>query len=85
MDTRTGEIYNAQFNERIQELKRQGVLKEVDETFLPGRVREELTETGRSKIGRNEACPCGSGRKFKLCCLDKDHREHFANPVQPTT
>ena len=23
------------------------------------------------KIGRNEPCPCGSGRKFKQCCLNK--------------
>jgi transposase-like protein len=23
------------------------------------------------KIGRNELCPCGSGIKFKRCCLDK--------------
>jgi len=23
------------------------------------------------KIGRNDACPCGSGRKFKRCCLGK--------------
>lgn len=23
----------------------------------------------REKIGRNEPCPCGSGRKFKKCCL----------------
>ena len=22
-------------------------------------------------IGRNEPCPCGSGRKYKKCCLDK--------------
>lgn len=22
-------------------------------------------------IGRNEICPCGSGRKFKHCCLIK--------------
>jgi len=22
-------------------------------------------------IGRNDPCPCGSGRKFKTCCLDK--------------
>lgn len=25
----------------------------------------------RPKIGRNEPCPCGSGRKYKRCCLDK--------------
>lgn len=24
------------------------------------------------KIGRNDPCPCGSGRKYKKCCLDKD-------------
>jgi SEC-C motif/Protein of unknown function (DUF1186) len=23
------------------------------------------------KIGRNDVCPCGSGKKFKKCCLDK--------------
>lgn len=22
-----------------------------------------------AKVGRNEACPCGSGKKFKRCCL----------------
>lgn len=23
------------------------------------------------KVGRNDPCPCGSGKKFKRCCLDK--------------
>ena len=23
-------------------------------------------------VGRNEPCPCGSGRKYKQCCLDKN-------------
>ena len=22
----------------------------------------------KRKVGRNEACPCGSGKKFKQCC-----------------
>ena len=26
---------------------------------------KELTE----KLGRNDLCPCGSGRRFKRCCL----------------
>lgn len=26
------------------------------------------------KIGRNDPCPCGSGRKYKHCCLRKWHR-----------
>ena len=24
------------------------------------------------KIGRNQPCPCGSGKKYKLCCLGKE-------------
>jgi uncharacterized protein YecA (UPF0149 family) len=24
-------------------------------------------------VGRNEPCPCGSGKKFKKCCLEKYH------------
>ncbi len=23
------------------------------------------------KVGRNETCPCGSGKKFKRCCLEQ--------------
>jgi uncharacterized protein YchJ len=23
----------------------------------------------KTKVGRNEPCPCGSGKKFKKCCL----------------
>ncbi|MBI9086513.1 MAG: SEC-C domain-containing protein [Desulfobacterales bacterium] len=23
------------------------------------------------KIGRNDPCPCGSGKKYKKCCLGK--------------
>lgn len=23
------------------------------------------------KLGRNDLCPCGSGRRFKKCCLKK--------------
>jgi hypothetical protein len=28
--------------------------------------------TRSPKIGRNDACPCGSGKKYKKCCLDAD-------------
>ncbi|MFI2856557.1 SEC-C metal-binding domain-containing protein [Paenibacillus sp. JSM ZJ436] len=26
------------------------------------------------KIGRNDACHCGSGKKYKKCCMEKDRR-----------
>ncbi len=33
-----------------------------------GRVlKVEKIETGRAKVGRNDLCPCGSGKKFKQC------------------
>ena len=28
--------------------------------------------TERSHTGRNDPCPCGSGKKYKKCCLNKD-------------
>jgi tetratricopeptide (TPR) repeat protein len=27
-----------------------------------------------TKIGRNDPCPCGSGQKYKRCCLPKDEQ-----------
>jgi hypothetical protein len=33
----------------------------------------------RSKIGRNDLCPCGSQKKFKKCCLDL----WFTDSTQP--
>jgi hypothetical protein len=31
--------------------------------------------TTTSRPGRNEPCHCGSGRKYKHCCLEKDEAE----------
>jgi len=28
----------------------------------------------RAKVGRNDPCPCGSGKKFKQCCERKEGR-----------
>ena len=30
--------------------------------------REPATVRGRRRVGRNDPCPCGSGRKYKRCC-----------------
>ena len=29
-----------------------------------------------TKIGRNQPCPCGSGRKYKRCCGQRDRAPH---------
>lgn len=34
-----------------------------------------MTPTGGQQVGRNEKCPCGSGRKYKQCCLAKDEEK----------
>jgi len=36
-----------------------------------------------AKAGRNEPCPCGSGKKFKKCC-GSPLRQKAQMPVQPT-
>lgn len=50
---------------------------ETDERLaaLVKKVTEEETKKGNTlkrewpRVGRNEPCPCGSGRKFKKCHL----------------
>lgn len=37
-------------------------------TIAEGRTIRRAVE----RIGRNEPCPCGSGRKYKRCCFEKD-------------
>lgn len=33
-----------------------------------------------NKIGRNDPCPCGSGKKYKKCCINLDKEFEFAQP-----
>ncbi|MDR1653397.1 MAG: SEC-C domain-containing protein [Prevotellaceae bacterium] len=33
-----------------------------------------------NKIGRNNPCPCGSGKKYKECCMNSDKEFEFAQP-----
>jgi uncharacterized protein YecA (UPF0149 family) len=35
---------------------------------LPNKKGEVISLQTRQKIGRNDPCPCGSGKKFKKCC-----------------
>jgi hypothetical protein len=34
------------------------------------------------KTGRNDTCPCGSGKKYKRCCLGKEGEEQSTGPAQ---
>ena len=37
----------------------------------PGKTQKQKTITKSKKIGRNDPCPCGSGKKYKKCCYPK--------------
>ena len=34
-------------------------------------------------VGRNDPCPCGSGKKYKKCCLEKESPAERARPLLP--
>lgn len=36
-----------------------------------------------TKVGRNDPCPCGSGTKYKKCCLDKRPRQQIVMVGSP--
>ena len=35
-------------------------------------VKQTPVRTAAKKVGPNDPCPCGSGKKYKKCCMQKD-------------
>jgi len=54
------------------ELKRQKVAKITSEGGSGDKSVKRQPAVKKAKVGRNDPCPCGSGKKYKNCCLDKD-------------
>ena len=46
-----------------------------ERTWLERHVKPVVT-----RVGRNEPCPCGSGRKYKTCHLDAPGENRFVDP-----
>jgi len=44
-------------------------LSEAAESLRGARLRK-VAAVGQ-RVGRNEQCPCGSGKKFKRCCIER--------------
>ncbi len=40
--------------------------------FVDGKMMTKPYRREQAKIGRNQPCPCGSGKKFKKCCAIAD-------------
>jgi hypothetical protein len=45
--------------------------KENESGALPGNSTDPVRVVRHENVGRNEPCPCGSGKKYKKCCLQK--------------
>ncbi len=57
-----------QFAEGLAALyEKQGRLQEAQEMLKRARPGHAVPRSG-PKVGRNDPCPCGSGKKFKKCC-----------------
>ena len=59
-DARADYLYTLpEWDKILSEERREEIAKEY---------RKSKTVVKGKKIGRNEACPCGSGKKYKNCC-----------------
>ncbi|MBE6645102.1 MAG: preprotein translocase subunit SecA [Ruminococcaceae bacterium] len=52
---------------RVQSTERVQVAKPTSEGFADGSQITKKPATS-NKVGRNDPCPCGSGKKYKKCC-----------------
>ena len=51
-----------------------GILKSIGSFF-----KSEDSTVGRQKVGRNDSCWCGSGKKYKKCHLIEDEKTSGKN------
>jgi len=71
-DTVVG-LFNVSFSDEKQPEMQQAVKKEDMFTNSGEKANAVKKPTRRTetKVGRNDPCPCGSGKKFKQCCVNK--------------
>jgi len=69
-----GKEYNSVTQEQAMEIYQtlksdvQSLFKTLEKRRLK-MLDEEMAQRSSPKVGRNDPCPCGSGKKFKQCCL----------------
>ncbi len=62
-----------------QEVKRQKVAKETAASGTSDQTVKKQPVRAANKIGPNDPCPCGSGKKYKKCCMQKDKSAGLEN------
>ncbi len=71
IETRLIEAHSERLQQEIHrlQLKEKRLLREKQR--LEEQQYEDEQPPPKTKIGRNDPCPCGSGKKFKKCCINK--------------
>ena len=65
-------VVTAQDNERMFRILSELITKDKEFQIMitvpAGKETTKKTPKKVKKIGRNDPCPCGSGKKYKQCC-----------------
>ncbi|MGK9616995.1 SEC-C metal-binding domain-containing protein, partial [Salmonella enterica subsp. enterica] len=61
------EAMELQRREEAERLARQQQLSHQDQLEVEVEEAARLASSGERKVGRNDLCPCGSGKKYKQC------------------
>ena len=56
----------------MQAERRESPVRDAEVTTGTAQWSADTGGVGRERIGRNAPCPCGSGKKYKKCCLLKE-------------
>jgi len=64
-------ILNTHLNREQEAPKREKVAEPIEASH-GDEARKPVVKSRKDKVGRNDLCPCGSGKKYKKCCgIDK--------------
>ena len=67
-----------QLQDKVDDMQNQvaaGKMQAVDVAEFMRQMRTKPVVRDYKKIGRNDPCPCGSGKKYKNCCLNSGKYE----------
>lgn len=82
IDSAIKEIHKWPMFEKTKEeqLEEENKIKELEAKWRRETQKKQKVE----KIGRNDPCPCGSGKKYKKCCMRKDniYKEKHQEPLE---
>ena len=84
IDNRQKQVIQSKAERTLKSPKKSGTAKAKEHVHLPpesehphpeGQKEEEAKKLKMYQpgphVGRNDPCPCGSGKKYKKCCLNK--------------